>query len=223
MSNQSDQMISKIEQRIDEIEDYIDSCKYQPLSKINIIVNKEEIDELLTELRTTTPEEINKARGIIRQKEEILNKATERAQKMYTDAAAKTTQMVNESDIMKQAYAQANEVVSLAAEQAQTILDNAAKEARSVRDAAMEYLDDMLGHLDKIMLSSMNTTTAYYEEFMKSMGEYQAIVSSNRAELHPEVDIIDQVTGMNNQTPPVQTVQREASPVTGLKDNAPKE
>ena len=30
-----------------EIEDYIDGCKYQPLSKTNIIVNKEEIDELI--------------------------------------------------------------------------------------------------------------------------------------------------------------------------------
>ena len=31
-------MSSKIEQKIEELEDYIDSCKYQPLSKINIIV-----------------------------------------------------------------------------------------------------------------------------------------------------------------------------------------
>ena len=44
-------MSSRIEQLIDEIEDYIDGCKYQPLSKTNIIVNKEEIDELLRERR----------------------------------------------------------------------------------------------------------------------------------------------------------------------------
>ncbi len=51
-------MSSRIEQLIDEIEDYIDGCKYQPLSKTNIIVNKEEIDELLRELRMKTPDEI---------------------------------------------------------------------------------------------------------------------------------------------------------------------
>ena len=33
-------MSSKIEQLIDEIEEFIDTCKYQPLSKTNIIVNK---------------------------------------------------------------------------------------------------------------------------------------------------------------------------------------
>ena len=38
-------MSSRIEQLIDEIEEYIDNCKYQPLSNTKIIVNKEEIDE----------------------------------------------------------------------------------------------------------------------------------------------------------------------------------
>ena len=39
-------MTSRIEQIIEEIEEYIDSCNYQPLSKKNIVVNKEEIEEL---------------------------------------------------------------------------------------------------------------------------------------------------------------------------------
>ena len=33
--------MSRIEQLIDEIEEYIDSCKYQPLSTTKILVNKE--------------------------------------------------------------------------------------------------------------------------------------------------------------------------------------
>ena len=40
-------MTSRIEQIIEEIEEYIDGCNYQPLSKRNIVVNKEEIEELL--------------------------------------------------------------------------------------------------------------------------------------------------------------------------------
>ena len=43
-------MSSRIEQLIDEIEEYIDNCKYQPLSNSKIIVNKDEIDDLLREL-----------------------------------------------------------------------------------------------------------------------------------------------------------------------------
>ena len=44
-------MMSRIEQLISEIEEYIDSCKFQALSNSKIIVNKEELEELLVELR----------------------------------------------------------------------------------------------------------------------------------------------------------------------------
>ena len=51
-------MSSRIEQLIDEIEAYIDNCKYKAFSTDVIMVNKAEIDELLRELRMKTPEEI---------------------------------------------------------------------------------------------------------------------------------------------------------------------
>ena len=73
-------MSSKIEQLIDEIEEYIDGCKYQTLSNTKIIVNKEEIDELLRELRMKTPDEIKRYQKIISNKEAILNDAKEKAE-----------------------------------------------------------------------------------------------------------------------------------------------
>ena len=49
-------MSSRIEQIIEEIEEYIDrDCKFQPLSTTKIIVNKEHLEELLRELRLKTP------------------------------------------------------------------------------------------------------------------------------------------------------------------------
>ena len=53
-------MSSKIEQIIDEIEEYIDNCKPHNFSSSKIVVNRDEIDELLTELRMKTPEEIKR-------------------------------------------------------------------------------------------------------------------------------------------------------------------
>ena len=58
-------MTSRIEQIISEIEEYIDGCKFQPLSNSKIIVNKEELEELLTELRMKTPDEIKRYQKII--------------------------------------------------------------------------------------------------------------------------------------------------------------
>ena len=84
----SKMMTSKIEQLIDEIEDYIDSCKPTLLNSNNIVVNKEEIDELLRELRMTTPEEIKRCQKIISNQEAILEDAKKKATGLINDATA---------------------------------------------------------------------------------------------------------------------------------------
>ena len=118
-------MSSKIEQLIDEIEDYIASCKYQTLSNTKIIVNKEEIDSLLRELKMKTPDEIKRYQKIISNKEAILNDARDKAEALIKEATDQTNELINEHEIMLQAYEQANEVVTLASAQAQEILDSA--------------------------------------------------------------------------------------------------
>ncbi|MCM1173931.1 MAG: vacuolar family H+-ATPase subunit H [Blautia sp.] len=179
-------MSSRIEQLIDEIEDYIDGCKYQPLSKTNIIVNKEEIDELLRELRMKTPDEIKRYQKIISNKEAILNDARSKAEALINDATVHTTELINEHEIMQQAYAQANEVVTMATHQAQEILDNATIEANGVRAAAVQYLDDMLASLENLMTTTLNATTAHYEGFFNTINGYNEVVKANRAELMPQ-------------------------------------
>lgn len=178
-------MSSRIEQLIDEIEDYIDGCKYQPLSKTNIIVNKEEIDELLRELRMKTPDEIKRYQKIITNKEAILNDARAKAEALIQDATVQTTELINEHEIMQQAYAQANEVVRMATMQAQEILNNATMEANGVRTSAMQYLDEMLANLENAMSATLATTTEHYESFYNTINGYNETVKANRAELRP--------------------------------------
>ncbi len=178
-------MSSRIEQLIDEIEDYIDGCKFQPLSKTNILVNKEEIDELLRELRMKTPDEIKRYQKIISNKEAILNDARTKAEALIKDATVQTTELINEHEIMQQAYAQANEIVRAAAAQAQEILNNATMEANGVRTSAMQYLDEMLSNLENAMTTTLAATTEHYESFYNTINGYNEIVKANRAELRP--------------------------------------
>ena len=72
-------MSSRIEQIIEEIEEYVESCKYQPLSTTKIVVNKEELEELLRELRLKTPDEIKRYQKIISNKDAILADAQNKA------------------------------------------------------------------------------------------------------------------------------------------------
>ena len=72
-------MTSRLEEIIEEIENYIANCKTQPLNPSKIIVNREEIEELLTELRMKTPDEIKRYQKIISNKDAILADAQAKA------------------------------------------------------------------------------------------------------------------------------------------------
>lgn len=178
-------MSSRIEQLIDEIEEYIDGCKYQPFSNTKIVVDKEEIDELLRELRMKTPDEIKRYQKIISNKEAILNDARAKAEALINEATIHTNELINEHEIMQQAYAQANEVVTMATHQAQEILDNATVEANNMRSAAMQYTDGILANLENLLNQTMKTTQDHFDSFMGTLNNYTDVVNANRLELNP--------------------------------------
>lgn len=181
-------MASKIEALIDEIENYIDNCKFQTLSNTRIIVNKDDIDDLLRNLRMSTPEEIKRYQKIISNRDAILDDAKKRAEQLINEATIQTNQLINEHEIMQQAYSKANEVVTMATNQAQEILDKATIEANSVRAAAMQYTDDLLANLEKIITHTTQTTVANYNELISNLNSCNGIVKGNRTELHPNDD-----------------------------------
>lgn len=178
-------MSSKMEQIIEEIEDYIDSCKFQPFSSTNIVVNKEQLEELIGELRSKTPEEIKRYQKMISNKEAILADAQAKADQIIAQAQVQTTELVSEHQIMQQAYAQANEVVMIATKQAQEILDNATNEANSLRMGALGYADDQLGSIEELLGNSIETARARYDNLIASLEGFLHIVSQNRLQLFP--------------------------------------
>ncbi len=178
-------MSSRIEQLIDEIEDYIDNCKYQPLSNSKIIVNKEEIDELLRELKNTTPKELVRYQKVVSNQQEILKEAKEKAQSLIDEAAARTNEMISQNAIMQQAYAQADEVVKTAYSQAQEILTTATLEANAVKSAAVEYMDNMLSAYENVVSQTMRVAQSHYESFYTQLNQYHEIAVSNRNEINP--------------------------------------
>ena len=175
--------MSRIEQLINEIEEYIDSCKFQPLSTTKIIVNKEELDELLVELRLRIPDEIKQYQKIISNQDAILSDAHSKADAMLAEATAQTNELVNEHEIMQRAYAQANEIIEQAQAQAQAIVDKAVADANNVRQGSIQYTDDMLKSLQTIMNHTMEGAQGRFDAFMNSMKSSYDIVSSNRKEL----------------------------------------
>lgn len=175
--------MSRIEQLIGEIEKYIDECKFVPLSTTKIQVNKEELEELLVELRLRIPDEIKKYQRIISNQDAILADARAQADSMLAQATEQTNELVNEHEIMQQAYARAEQVVADAQAQAQAIIDSAVNDANNIRQGSINYTDDMLKSLQTIITHSMEGAQGRFEAYLSSMQSTYDIVTSNRNEL----------------------------------------
>ena len=148
--------MSQIEQIITEIEDYMDSCKFQPLSQTKLIVNKDEMEELLTELRLKMPDEIKKYQKIIANKEAILSDAKEKSEAMIAEATAHITELVSEHEIMQRAQEEADQYVIQAREEAKKILNDAQAEANGIKESAVAYTDELLVNVQKYLQASIS-------------------------------------------------------------------
>ena len=174
---------SRIEQIIEEIEDYIDSCK-GPLfgGGDKIVVDRERMEELLRELRMKTPEEIKRYQKILANKDAILADAQQKAEAIIAQAN------IQNQELMQQAYEQANQVIEMATSQAQEILNNATRDANEIRLGAIQYTDDMLANMQTMLQDVVEKSNSHYSAMMDNFQQFYNTITSNRAELAPETE-----------------------------------
>lgn len=182
-------MASRFEQIIEEIEDYIDECKYVPLSNTKIQVDKERLFDLLSDLKNKTPDEVKRYQKIISNKEAILADAREKADAILSEAKATTDQMLSEHQIMQAAYEQARTVIEDANAKAQQIVDDATIEANSVKQAAMTYTDESLENLQNIITHAIATAEAKYGSLIENLKASEAVINHDRSVLYPQVSL----------------------------------
>lgn len=155
-------------------------------SSAKIAVDKEDIDELIRELRLKTPDEIKKYQKLISNKEAILADAKEQADRMIREAQIHTEELINEHEIMQRAYEQANALIDDASKKAQQIVDQATTDANNIRLGAIQYTDEMLANLQMLIEHSLESNKSKYESLIGALEKDLNIVVSNRKELRPE-------------------------------------
>ena len=184
-------MQSRMEQLIDEMEQYIASCKPQAFSKENIIVDRYHMEELLDELKRRTPEELKRYQKIMAQKDAILDDARSKAEALVNKETLQTNELVLEHEIMQQAHARAQEVEMMARQKAQELVDAAAAEANAMRAAAVQYTDELLANIENLLAHSIQTTTGQYENMLTSLNQYRDVVVNNRQELRGDDEVTE--------------------------------
>lgn len=175
--------MSRIEQLIDEIEEFIESCKPQPFSQSKVIVPKDELYELLTELRLKTPDEIKRYQKIIANKDKIINDAQAQAEKMLEETTAYANALVEEHEIMLKAYERAEEVMNNANAQAEATVNAANEDAENIRRGALEYTAELIDNLQTVIARTLDVARTNYDGLLGGLSYNLDILTSNREAL----------------------------------------
>ena len=138
---------------LETLEDIIEKSFCVPFTG-RCFVDKEEILEIIKELRLKLPDDMKQAKWVKEERQRILMEAQKEAAIIIKDAENKISSMVDEDEITKQAYEQSEEIIS-----------NAQKNAREIRLGTREYADNILIKVEEVLKEAFE------------------VVNSNRCEL----------------------------------------
>jgi vacuolar-type H+-ATPase subunit H len=121
---------------IDKLDDAIHNARSVPLTD-SVMIDREEIYDLLDQMRSTVPEEIKQARWIVKERQEMLAEAKQEADRIIAEATEKAARLASQE-----------EVVRLAEKQAKEIVEDARERERETRLGAEDYADEVLANLE---------------------------------------------------------------------------
>ena len=162
-----------IEEMISEIEIFIDNCKYQPLSSSKIVVPKDDLEQMLNELKLKLPNEIERC------KEAILADARTRADSIITESVAEANKLVDQSQIVELANIRANGILDMARSQADQIVNEANADANEIRLGSMYYTKDKLTEVSNYINATLEAEKANYDNLIQSLQSNLDIVLNN--------------------------------------------
>lgn len=167
----------EIEDMLASIDEILEQAKSVPFSD-KVMVERSEIMEITKEIRLRLPTEIEQSKWILEEKNRILADAQKEADGKLAAAEEERNNMINEHEVTKRAYAQAEEIV-----------EASKKVARDMKIGAKEYADDLLQQVDEQMKRMGEFTSGSVENIMK---DYQARVQSFNAGLEQKRQILQQ-------------------------------
>lgn len=168
---------SDIEAYIEELEDLINSAK-SPLSGggSKKIIDADAAYEILDDIKRSLPDEFQKARRILRERDEILDSAEEEANHIVKDAEDKANTLASEQ-----------EVVRLANNAAEDVRRHAEEEAREIRYWAEDAAEKTFAKLEEEMRSVIEKT----QSLLNQMSYCRAVLSGKGDDEDDHEDLDD--------------------------------
>ncbi len=129
---------------LENLEEIIESGTKVPLST-KVMVDKEELNEILEEIRLKLPDELKQAKWVKEERQRIIMDAQKEADQIVKETETKIISLVDDHEITRQALAQKEEII-----------ESADKVAREITTGTREYADALLERLEEILKEALN-------------------------------------------------------------------
>lgn len=141
--------------RIEELQTMIEDAKAVPLSS-SAVVNRDEVLELVAQLKAEVPDEIRQARWMSRDRDELLARARKEAERIIAEAREGRDRLLSRT-----------EIVHAAQREGERIVDDAKERAAKIRLEAEDYVDQKLAAFE-ILLNKTLATVARGREQLRA-------------------------------------------------------
>lgn len=141
---------------VDELEDILNEAKSSFMSAggTRKIVDAAEMIDILNDIRDHYPEEVARARRVVKERDELLEAAQTEAGRIIEDAKAQAVILASEQEVARLAQQQANE-----------IMDDAREYERETRFQIEDYCEQLLTHVEDNLLKVAKQVTDCRERF----------------------------------------------------------
>ncbi len=95
---------------IDKLDDLVHNAKAVPLTD-QVRIDREEIYDILDQMRATIPEEIKQARWIVKERQEMLAEAKRETDRLLGEAREQAVREASQTEIVKIAERQAQDII----------------------------------------------------------------------------------------------------------------
>ena len=128
---------------LETIEEMLEDSKKLPFTN-KAIVDKEQVLDIIKEIRLKLPEELKQAKVIKEEQDRIIAKANEEAEEIVKEAENRIISMIDEHEITKKAYEQKNKIIENANDMAREISNGTKAYADSILESVQVTLEDAL-------------------------------------------------------------------------------
>jgi hypothetical protein len=129
--------------KIDELIEIVESARAMPMST-SCVINRAQMLELLDILRQGLPDEMERAKRVLSDRESVLEEGRREAERLRDRARGERDSIINNTDISREAQDAAGRMLS-----------DARREADQIRADADEYVDQKLANFEVVLTKTL--------------------------------------------------------------------